>query len=448
MMIRDNKRCVRALVVGVMLAAMLAALCVGAAAQEAANTVDIEASIVSPALSILAGKSDMAVATLVGNDYYFSRQVFARSLNLDVGALDYITVRSLPSVAEGELLIGSTRVTQGQVISAANLNMLCYVAAEEDAESRASFTFSPCGAAYEVTCNIYVLKEVNYSPTLSIASGEALSVSTHKNFVGYGTLTAYDPEGDELTYEIVRRPKHGLLVMTDAACGEYVYLPRIGYRGEDSFVYVARDVYGNYSASATVSVQVVEPSLSVTFADMQGRRDYNAALTMAEAGIMQGTVQGDTTYFYPEQTVSRLDFLTMSMKAMGVGSVPKVSDTGFHDDADIPTDAKGYVAAAYSLGYIKGTTDAQGNLCFAPNETITRAEAAVILRRMVDAESAELTPAFADASDIPAWASEAISTLSSLGVMTSSGGAISPNDEVTRGQTAMMLSALRRVISE
>ena len=333
MLIKRNKYCGRVLVAGVMLAALLAALCVGVGAQQ---TVNIEASIVSPALSILAGKSDMAVATLLGNDYYFSKQVFARSLNLDVSALDYITVRSLPSVAEGELLIGSSRVTEGQVISAANLGMLCYVAADESAESRTSFTFSPCGAAYEVTCNIYVLKDINYSPTLSIASGEALSVSTHKNFVGYGTLTAYDPEGDELTYEIVRRPKHGLLVMTDASCGEYVYLPRIGYRGEDSFVYVARDVYGNYSASATVSVQVVEPSVSVTFADMQGRRDYNAALTMAEAGIMQGTAQGDTTYFYPERAVSRLDFLTMSMQAMGVGSVPKVSATGFFDDANIP----------------------------------------------------------------------------------------------------------------
>ena len=163
---------------------------------------------------------------------------------------------------------------------------------------------------------------------------------------------------------------------------------------------------------------------------------------------MQGTVQDDQTYFYPEKTVSRLEFLTMAMQALGVGSVPQVSDTGFSDDADIPTDAKGYVSAAYSLGYIKGSADDEGNLCFAPNDTITRAEAAVILRRMVDADEAELTPAFADASDIPAWASEAISTLSSLGVMTPTSGAISPNEQVTRGQTAMMLAALQRVVKE
>ena len=450
---KRSKRWGRAAATCVCLAVMLFVLAVGAFAaqsesEQESNQVDIDSCIVSPALSILAAKGDMAVATLCGNDYYFSEQVFARSLNLDVAALDYITVRSLPSVADGELLIGSTRVEVGQVISASNLKMLCYVAAEENAESRACFTFSPDGASYEIACNIYVLKDINYSPTVSIASGEALAVSTHKNFVGYGTLTAYDPEGDDLTFEVVRAPRHGLLIMTDASCGEYVYLPRIGYKGQDSFTYVVRDMYGNYSTSAQVSVQVSEPSVSVTYADMEGRRDYNAALTMTEAGIMQGTVQDDKTYFYPEQTVSRLDFLVMAMQAMGVGSVPSVSNTGFADDGDIPADAKGYVSAAYSLGYIKGSTDDKGNLCFAPNDTITRAEAAVILRRMVDADEAELTPAFADSSDIPAWASEAISTLSSLGVMTPTGGAISPNVEVTRGQTAMMLAALRRVVDQ
>lgn len=410
--------------------------------------VDAAAPVVSPALQILAARSDMAVATVRGNDYYFSDDVFAKALNLDVSKMPYITVTSLPSAAQGELLIGSTRVSAGQVVSAANLSMMCFVAADESAVSESSFTFSPCGAAYDVTCHVHVLDSLNYSPTLSAAGGEALTVSTHENFVGYGTLTAYDPEGDPLRFEVVRAPKHGLVIMTDETTGEYVYLPRIGYTGEDSFTYVARDVYGNYSAGAQIRVLVEKASVSVSYEDMKGRRDYNAALTMAEAGIMQGTTVSDKTYFYPEQTVSRLEFLVMAMQAMGVGSVPSVSSTGFTDDADIPSEYKGYVSAAYSLGFVKGSTNDKGELCLLPNDTITRAEAAVVLRRMVDVEQAGVMPAFADASDIPAWASEAISTLSSLGVMTASGGAISPNTPVTRGDTAMMLSALRRLAND
>lgn len=428
---------------------MLAVACLtlGAAAEGAGESEErVEA--VSPALHNLASRQEMAVATLCGNDYYFSRDVFARALNVNTTSLDYITVTSVPSAAEGELMIGSSTVQSGQVISGANLSMMCFVPADGSVESANSFTFSPQGAAYEIVCHVHVLRELNYSPTVRLASGEALSVSTHRDFAGYGTLTAYDPEGDALTFEVVRSPRHGLLIMTDASCGEYVYLPRIGYTGEDSFVYVVRDEYGNYSTSAEVSVRVSEPSVSVDFADMAGRRDYNAALTMAELGIMQGEEQGEKTYFYPERTVSRLDFLTMAMQSVGIGSVPQVTDTGFYDDADIPSEAKGYVAAAYSLGYVKGSADGEGNLCFLPNSTVTRAEAAVILRRMVDADAAELTPAFADASDIPVWASEAISTLSSLGVIEASGGHISPNTELTRGQTAMMLSALGRLMKQ
>lgn len=408
---------------------------------------EVQSGAVSPALHVLAARTDMAVATLCGNEYYFSSDVFARAMNLSVGALQYVTVTELPSVTEGELMMGSVRVSEGQVISAANLRMMSYLAVDDSHESEASFHFTVNGSAYEMCCRVYLLEELNYSPTVSVAAS-ALSVNTHRDFAGYGNLSAYDPEGDALTFEVVEAPRHGLVIMTDASCGEYVYLPKLGYTGTDSFKYVARDVYGNYSASAEVKVEVSAPAVSVSYADMQGRREYNAVLTMTEKGVMQGVEADGKVYFQPQVTVSRLDFLIMAMKTLGIGSVPTVSDTGFYDDADIPADAKGYVAAAYSLGYIKGSSTEAGELCLLPNESITRAEAAVILRRMVDAEDAQLTPAFADSSDIPAWAGEAIATLSSLGVMTPTGGAISPNEVVTRGQTAMMLAALSRVIEE
>lgn len=435
-----------------MLTALLLALTISVMALDTDVSVpnkqaDGETSAVSPALHILAARTEMAVATLCGNEYYFSRDVFARCMNLDVGAIQYITIEQLPGVTEGELLIGSMRVSEGQVISASNLQMLSFVAADDTAPSASCFRFRVNENAYALDCNVYVLDQINYAPTLSIAGEQALSVSTHRDFAGFGTLTAYDPEGDALTFEIVKAPEHGLVILTDPSCGEYVYLPRIGYKGSDSFTYIAKDIYGNYSAAAQVKVQVREPAISVDFVDLVGRKEYNAALTMAEAGIMQGSVSNDQTYFYPEEAVTRLDFLMMAMKAIGVGSVPSVADTGFYDDEAIPSDAKGYVAAAYSLGYIKGSSNDAGELCFMPNETITRAQAAVILRRMVDVKDAQLTPAFADSSDIPAWASEAISTLSCMGVMTPTSGAISPNEVVTRGQTAMMLAALKEIVN-
>lgn len=402
-----------------------------------------KAELLSPALAILAARTDMAVATLCGNDYYFSEDVFARSLNLS--GVSSVTIRSLPAVTDGELMMGSSCVSEGQVISRTDLRLLSYVAKDSSTKGKAQFTFSPNGAGYAITCHLYLLDELNYSPTVSVVSSEALCVSTHRNFVGYGTLSAYDPEGDPLTFEIVSAPRNGLVLMTDASCGAYVYLPRLGYTGTDSFRYVARDLYGNYSAAATVSVRVEAPSVSVEYADMTGRQEYNAALTMTEAGIMNGTVLGEKTYFHPDQTVSRIEFLQMAMQTVGVTSLPNVSDTGFADDDAIAADAKGYVAAAYRLGYIEASEDSKGNINFLPDESLTRAEAAVWLCRMIRAQASEITPVFADADEIPSWADDAIATLSSLGILTPMAGNISPNEPVTRGQTAQMLAAVRRI---
>ena len=225
-------------------------LCAPGVSAEQGMAESPQMAAISPALSVLAAQNDMAVATLCGNDYYFSEDVFARSLNL--ATVDAIVVLSLPEVTEGELLLGAERVSAGQRIAAKELSRLCFVAVD-DAARQAAFTFSPAGGGYEMPCSIHVLPQVNYSPTVSLTTEAALAVSTYRDFVGYGTLSAYDPEGDALLFEVVKSPKDGVVVMTDRACGEYVYLPREGFVGEDSFCYVARDEYGNYSAMAQVS---------------------------------------------------------------------------------------------------------------------------------------------------------------------------------------------------
>ena len=171
---------------------------------------------------------------------------------------------------------------------------------------------------------------------------------------------------------------------------------------------------------------------------------YNSALSMTEAGIMSGTQVGGQTYFYPTNTVSRAEFLVMAMNSIGITEVADRESTVFADDADIPQSMKGYVAAAYELGYIKGTY-VDSKLCFLPNEDITRAEAAVVICNMIDAVTPTVTPVFEDSDKIPAFAASAVNSLSYMGILTSENGNILPTSALTRADTAHLLCLVMQI---
>jgi hypothetical protein len=105
---------------------------------------------------------------------------------------------------------------------------------------------------------------------------------------------------------------------------------------------------------------------------------------------------------------------------------------------------KGYVSAAYTMGYISGTLK-DGKLCFLPNEEINRAEAAVMICAILGEESSGVVPTFADGAEIPVWAKESVYTLNILGVMDATDGYISPTSSLTREEAALILQAVMRL---
>lgn len=423
------------------IAAGACALCVAAGGIFAAfsdKEATAEDAMLSYGVGVLAAATDMAMSAPVGNDIVFSADAFARALNLP--KIDYITVQSLPAVTAGELLLGSTRVAAGQTVSGENLSYLTFSAAADDL-THASFTFTANGGLVPMVCNLYLLDEINYTPTVSVASGLSLNVSTYRDMPTYGRLSAYDPDGDALIFEVVSYPKNGSVRLENKETGDYVYVPEKDFTGSDSFSYVARDKYGNYSAAATVNLRVETLGISLTYADLVDSRSHIAALTLTESGIMSGEQIGNQYFFHPQQTVNRAEFLVMAMHAAGIADVPPCDATVFADDAEIPTAMKGYVAAAYEMNYISGTL-VEGKLCFLPNEEITRAQAAVMLSNIVGLCDVPVIPTFADHSEIPAWASEAIYSLSAAGILSGEGGYIAPSERITRDQTAEMLAAV------
>ena len=398
---------------------------------------------VSAGLKVLAARCEMVKSGFVNNDIVFDAEDFERNLN--VSSLSSLTVTSLPSRADGVLYLGNGEVSVGQTISRENLGYLNFVfATEEIRDSR--FCFTSNLGEYEISCKMCLLDSENRAPIVSQETKLSNPVGTYQDVAVYGELEAVDMEGDDFVFEIVTQPKHGTLTMEGTALGAYRYMPEGGYSGEDSFRYVAVDAYGNYSSAAEVKLRVDVQKNQLVYADMKNNASHVPAISLTERGILSASASGEKSYFYPEKTVSRLDFVVAAMKVIGYDEVAECSATVFDDDADILEGLKGYVHLAQQKGYVCGKIDGEGNLRFSPDDKITRAEAAVILSRMLGKEATGVRQVFADAHEVPAWARDAVDTLATLGVLDSQNGHVEPLGTLTRGQTAYMLYRLGQIV--
>ena len=393
---------------------------------------------VSYGLRVLAAREEMVFAGLCGNEISFTAEDFRRAMNLS--ELNYVTIRKLPEPGEGTLFVGSVGAAEGQVISAGSLSLLAFAAADDQKPTEATLEVSLNGSDYVVTCRLYLLEKLNYTPTVALAPAVSLQIETYKDLPTAGTVSAYDPEGDEITYEITRYASQGRVVLTDRHTGAYVYTPDSGYVGQDSFDYVVRDRYGNYSTSATVSIQVSARPTTVTYADIGGEGNAAAILTVSEWGLMNGTRVGSETYFKPAAAVSRLEFLVTAMEAAGITAetVSVATTPNLADVESIPVAMQSYVGYALQKGYIGGKT-ADGKLYFRPDEQISRAEAAVVLSNIIGYAVEDTVTAFADEQSLPVWSEAAFTSLRALGVLQCPDGNAHAEKIMTRGDTAEWL---------
>lgn len=400
---------------------------------------------ISCGMDVIAEQSTMSIAGIKGNAVGFSADRFACAMNLS--EIECITITELPDPTCGSLYIGSEGVSVGQRISASDISLMTYEETGDVENGDSSFKFSVNDSAYEIACNVYMIDDINYSPTLGLASYASLNTETYKNISVSGVLSAYDPEGDSLVFEIVKYPENGRLELTDRVLGTYTYIPYTDFTGNDSFRYVVFDKYGNYSASQEISISVSSQGTNASYSDLIGHELHSHAIAMTECGLMNGVQVGDHFYFEAERKVSRAEFVVTAMAAVGIKNVPDVTKTVFADDGDIYPEMKGYIALAYSKGYISGI-ELEGKLCFNPNDEITMSEAAVIVSNMIGYAEPKVAPVFADADDIPAWSSKAIESLHTLGILEFPNMVSGACNALTRGDMAKLLNKTMFVISK
>ena len=389
----------------------------------------------------LAARGELIKSGLRGGDICFTEADFRQALG--VTRISSVTLLSLPEVTAGVLKVDGTPAVAGQVIDGTRLSSLSFTPASTTVE-QASFTFCAGSSAgtTALTCTLRILDRINYAPTVLTVTETALRMETRSGVSVFGSMAADDPEGDELTYLVVDYPDKGYLTLTDEKSGAFRYTPHAGKSGSDSFSYVARDSYGNYSSIATVRIDVTDRGNTPVYSDMKNHPAHHAALVMTEKNIMIGQIAGGELHFLPNETLTRADFLVMAMKAAGISPAAGVERTWFDDNDEISDAVMPYVATAQLYGYVSGYFNGEG-LFFEPNRAITRAEVAVILGNILNADTPAVLPVFKDASDIPAWAAADIYALTDAGILSpTEDGSIDARANITRADAALTLYAL------
>ncbi len=391
-----------------------------------------ESATVSAGLQQLADDAYIACSAPVGESISFTPEWFDNALQ--GGAVSAITVTALPPATEGVLLLGHGEVTVGQTIPRETLAHLCFTANEGVRQS--SFEFTPttvsgsCG--YSLRCSLSLTDAVNCCPT---GSKTLTAVATHSTLTLTGTLSAEDPEGGALRYEITDYPANGT-VFLDSVTGHFSYLPTGEFTGSDSFSWRAQDLQGAYSEPSTVEITVRALTTGYLFSDVADATVHSAALRMTEKGLMSGEAVGGKHYFRPHHALNRAAFVTVLLEAAEI-ECPPADSTGFTDDADIPAGMKGAIRYAKEQGWLGEDT------AFRPGDPITRAEAAKIAAKVLALSAPGYSETVEDFQAIPVDAADALYAIYEGGYITTlADGTLAPAGELTRGDAAKFFARI------
>ncbi len=383
---------------------------------------------VALALCCVLSVCTMAYAAEVDCDstYCFTATDFSES-----EALRGVCITKLPEANTGTVMLGNRVIRSGDILTADQLAQMTFAPLRTQQDQDAVVTYLPIYAdrvETSATMTIAIRGKQDNAPV-----AEDFALETYKNLPNQAQLKANDPEGEHLTYTVVRQPKRGEVTVNED--GSFTYTPKKNKVGVDSFTYTAADPAGNVSREATVTIQILKPTDSKQYKDTVGQSCRFAAEWMRNTGLFVGESVGSESCFNPEKTVSRGEFLTMVVQLLEIPT-EEVSTAGI--PTDTPQWLQPYLAAAMRSGL---TADLPESLdgSFQADAPITGAEAAVMLQNVLDLtvsqQMLEAVQTGADDSqtDVPVWAA------SSLTAMADNGVSLDAQQELSRGAVAELL---------
>ena len=308
-----------------------------------------------------------------------------------------ICITGLPEPDQGAVCLGDRALRPGDILAAEQLEQLTFHPVRNEEDASATVYYLPVfsdrvGEAASLTISIRGKENLAFLE-------EAAATETYKNLPIDGRLKVKDPEGEAMTFTLVRNPKRGQLELRED--GSFTYTPKKNKVGIDSFVYTATDETGKVSREATVTITIVKPTDSTQYTDTVGRDCRFAAEWMKNTGIFVGEKLDGNACFQPERTVSRGEFLAMLVRTLDIPT----RDTDMTFAEDVPAWLQPYLAAAIRSGLHAGTPQD------AYREPITGEEAAVMIQNALDLAALE-TAAPEGETDLP----DVLQTLAGHGI--------------------------------
>ena len=323
-------------------------------------------------LCCLAGLPFPAEAAEVesGSVYCFSPADFSEAEDFSG-----ICITSLPKT--GQTLLGSRVLQPGDVLTAEQVAQMTFSPAGSEDSFTAEVGYLPIVAGHAEEEGVMTLSIRGKEDKAPIAEDSALE--TYKNLEVQGKLKASDPEGQALTYALVRQPRRGTVEIHGD--GSFTYTPKKNKVGIDSFTYTATDPAGKVSREATVTVTLLKPTEATQYTDTLGKDCRVAAEWRKNTGIFVGETVSGNPCFSPDRAVSRGEFLTMLVKTLEIPTEEALSQSDFTDE--IPVWLQPYLAAAVRAGLTAGLADQE---TFGADIAMTGSEAAVLLTNALDRE--------------------------------------------------------------
>lgn len=184
-----------------------------------------------------------------------------------------------------------------------------------------------------------------------------------------------------------------------------------------------------------LTAAMIVPSVPAMAApsDIAGHWAESVITQWQSKGLIQGYEDGT---FKPGNTITRAEFVTLMNNAKGFWS------EGSINFSDVKNGSWFYsaVARAVAAGYVKGYSDGS----FKPNNTITRAEAAVMIANTAKLSANEAGAyRFTDIGSIPAWARGSVGAVVAAGYMTGyPDGSFDANASISRAEAVSSLNRM------